>query len=238
MSEIPQISHRAEDPQPQRRKFSKPRRAQEYKVIQDTSTEVIEVHIDTSYDDNAPKQDNLNRSSSNISSVFISPGKGKRKEKDRFVKIREKVLHPGSDMSHSVEWSSFNKKGEENSMATLSKEFDPSEIGSKHHPPMLKNTLGKATNFDVVQPKADNPIPTDMSIEKPEPRATSAKTKSNSMINLENVLIIEEKIREIYDSLSTFHKEISLLCEDWWEVTQEETALAELGNLFKEPIFK
>ena len=148
------------------------------------------------------------------------------------------MLHPGSDMSHSVEWSSFNKRGgDENSMATLSKEFDPVELQHRH-PPMLKNTLGKATNFDVVQPKADNPIPTDVSIEKPEPRPSSPKAKSNSMINLENVLIIEEKIREIYDSLSTFHKEISLLCEDWWEVTQEEIALSELGNLFKEPVYK
>lgn len=51
----------------------------------------------------------MERSHSNISSVFISPGKQKKKDKQRFIKIKEKVLHPGSDMSHSVEWSSFMK---------------------------------------------------------------------------------------------------------------------------------
>lgn len=69
-------------------------------------------------------------------------------------------------------------------------------------------------------------------------RVSEPKVKSNSMVNLENVLIIEEKIRLIYDQISNFSKDISMLCEDWWEVTQEETALHELGNLFKEPAYK
>ena len=60
---------------------------------------------------------------------------------------------------------------------------------------------------------------------------------NKNMINLENILIIEKKISEISDGINTM-VEINLLCEDWWEVTQEETMLMNLGDVFKEPRYK
>ena len=46
----------------------------------DTSTEVIEVQVNT-------ENEEVGVVDKSVSSVFISPGKGKKKEKDRFVKI-------------------------------------------------------------------------------------------------------------------------------------------------------
>jgi Dullard-like phosphatase family protein len=60
---------------------------------------------------------------------------------------------------------------------------------------------------------------------------------NKNMINLENVLIIEKKINEISEAINTM-VEINLLCEDWWEITQEETMLMNLGNVFKEDRYK
>lgn len=60
---------------------------------------------------------------------------------------------------------------------------------------------------------------------------------NKNMINLENIIIIEKKISEISEGINTM-VEINLLCEDWWEVTQEETMLMNLGEVFKEPRYK
>ena len=42
----------------------------------------------------------------------------------------------------------------------------------------------------------------------------------------------------IFENVSLNISKITSLCEDWWEITQEEQTLQELGNLFWEPKFK
>lgn len=58
------------------------------------------------------------------------------------------------------------------------------------------------------------------------------------MINLENILKLENKIQLIYENSSLNFSKVTTLCEDWWEITQEEQTLQELGLLFREPRFK
>jgi hypothetical protein len=48
------------------------------------------------------------------------------------------------------------------------------------------------------------------------------------MINLENIMLIEKKIAEICEGVASMDS-ISSLCEDWWELTQQETMLQNLG---------
>ena len=61
--------------------------------------------------------------------------------------------------------------------------------------------------------------------------------ESKNMINLENIMLIEKKILEIIDGINKMEG-ISVLCEDWWELSHEETMLQNLGNVFKEPKYK
>jgi len=49
----------------------------------------------------------LDRSDSSITSVFIAPSKGAKKNMDRLVKIKEKILKPMGDFSHDVDFSSM-----------------------------------------------------------------------------------------------------------------------------------
>jgi hypothetical protein len=58
-----------------------------------------------------------------------------------------------------------------------------------------------------------------------------------NMINLENILLLEGKLTQITANLLD-PSMICELCEDWWELSQEETMLRNLGNVFKEPRFK
>lgn len=74
-----------------------------------------------------PEPIDLDRSDASITSVFIAPSKAAKKNMDRLVKIKEKVLHPGSDMSHDVDFSSMTHFSitngttvMKNSVATLS----------------------------------------------------------------------------------------------------------------------
>ena len=74
-----------------------------------------------------PEPIDLDRSDASISSVFIAPSKAAKKNMDRLVKIKEKILHPGSDMSHDVDFSSMTHFSVtngttvmKNSVATLS----------------------------------------------------------------------------------------------------------------------
>lgn len=60
---------------------------------------------------------------------------------------------------------------------------------------------------------------------------------SKNMINLENILLIEQKLVKISENLLCTST-ICELCEGWWELSQEETMLRNLGNVFKEPRFK
>ena len=61
--------------------------------------------------------------------------------------------------------------------------------------------------------------------------------ESKNMINLENILLIEKKILEIIEGINKMDG-VSILCEDWWELSHEETMLQNLGNVFKEPKYK
>lgn len=61
--------------------------------------------------------------------------------------------------------------------------------------------------------------------------------QNKNMINLENILLIEKKLSSIISHFQS-SQEISSLCEDWWELSQEETMLQNLGNVFKEPRYK
>lgn len=73
-----------------------------------------------------------------------------------------------------------------------------------------------------------------------QPKSYSLQKQSpqiKNMINLENILLIERKLTEINEGISMMEG-ISELCEDWWELSHEETMLQNLGNVFKEPKFK
>ena len=65
------------------------------------------------------------KSIANVSQIFISPKKGGNPEEDfeRFVKIKQKVLNPGTEISQIDDMSSFNNKMFE-SMATLNKDCE------------------------------------------------------------------------------------------------------------------
>ena len=69
------------------------------------------------------------------------------------------------------------------------------------------------------------------------PNSPSFPSESRNMINLENIMLIEKKILEIIDGIHKMDG-ISILCEDWWELSHEETMLQNLGNVFKEPKYK
>lgn len=163
---------------------------------------------------------------SNVSNIFISPSKPK-KDKQRFVQIKQKVLNQGTDMSQTVDWSSFHttQMGPFDSMATLSRDCDPIPTMIDES---LIDTLGRPSAFDVV--KSDE--------KKEEAEAESPTPPTNNMINLENVLQIEEKISAVHEGLGMNLGEVTTLCEDWWELTQVETTLSNLGNLFREPKYK
>jgi hypothetical protein len=217
---------------------------------------------------------------------------------DRLVKIKEKILNPGSDMSHDVNFSSItNGTIMKDSMATLSMDQGQdspqdflnasrsicNEIEYNHnHRNNNKNSIndknsktGERFEYHQANEEVYDPqMVESMSTTKPgihnmviseqlkavieenkrdggdlndyvnrnfdqnlghEP--TDSYDPNKNMINLENILIIEKKINEISDSINTM-VEINLLCEDWWEVTQEETMLMNLGNVFKEPRYK
>ncbi|CAI2382574.1 unnamed protein product [Moneuplotes crassus] len=59
----------------------------------------------------------------------------------------------------------------------------------------------------------------------------------NNMINIENVILLEEKMRLINENVLKM-KDLTRLCEDWWEISHTETMLQNLGNVFKEPRYK
>lgn len=65
----------------------------------------------------------------------------------------------------------------------------------------------------------------------------SIQDPNKNMINLENILIIEQKLRQITESINTM-VDIKELCEDWWEITNQETMLMNLSSIFKELKFK
>ena len=57
------------------------------------------------------------------------------------------------------------------------------------------------------------------------------------------MLFIEDRVFHMNERLkqSNFLEEtqkVIELCEDWWELSQEETMLQNLANVFKEPRYK
>jgi hypothetical protein len=58
-----------------------------------------------------------------------------------------------------------------------------------------------------------------------------------NMINLENVILLETKLWMIKENIPKMDG-ISELCEDWWEISHNETMLQNLGHVFKEPRYK
>lgn len=249
----------------------------------------------------------MDQSNTSISSVFIAPSKGAKQNMDRLVKIKEKILNPGSDMSHEVDFSSTSKFSRsmngtnvmKDSIASLSmdqgsdedeeddkvisknasKEIhynDSHEMIKNYSNPSIRNkdTVSRErfeyypAREEVYEPKDDSMSVTKHGIQnmvisehlkaviEENKRTVQAEqdmqnyVNSNNidaqndpndpnknMINLENILIIEKKISETLEGINTM-VEINLLCEDWWEVTQEETMLMNLGNVFKEPKYK
>lgn len=116
--------------------------------------------------------------------------------------------------------SSFNNKMFE-SMATLNKDCEkPFEQNPED--PEDSQSLGRASAFDVARPSQERPT---LVFEDTSP-------KPNNMINLENILLLEGKIQQIYENTSLNFSKVTSLCEDWWEITQEEITLQELGILF------
>jgi len=57
------------------------------------------------------------------------------------------------------------------------------------------------------------------------------------MINLENVILLEEKLRKINENIVKMEN-VATLWEDWWEISHSETMILNLGNVFKEPRYK
>ena len=69
---------------------------------------------------------------------------------------------------------------------------------------------------------------------------TNTNTQSEipkNMINLENVILLETKLWMIKENIPKMDG-ISELCEDWWEISHNETMLQNLGHVFKEPRYK
>lgn len=187
--------------------------------------------MESSYDRCSMKfLDTTNKSVSNVSTIFISPQKPRKEAMDRFVKIKQKVLNPGSDMSQDIEWSSFQTKQFE-SMATLSQDIDPSHIPTIPNDDSL--SLGRASAFEVIKPQPDQAV-TEMSVETFPP----PKPAKSNMVNLENIIALEQKLWEMYEKISSQVSDLTLICEDWWEITQEETTLIDLGGLFREEVFR
>lgn len=71
----------------------------------------------------------------------------------------------------------------------------------------------------------------------PSIRNRVSDANSKNMINLENILLLERKLCMIKESIATMSG-LADLCEDWWEISHQETTLQNLGNVFKEPKFK
>lgn len=69
--------------------------------------------------------------------------------------------------------------------------------------------MGRPSAFDVARPSQERTI----KFEEPKP---------SNMINLENIMMLEMKINQIFDNVSLNFSKVTSLCEDWWEVTQEE----------------
>lgn len=244
----------------------------------------------------------LNRSNMSISSVFIAPSKAAKQNMDRLVKIKEKVLNIGGDMSHDVDFSSMTHYSRsmtngdgvmKDSMATLSMDQGEDDIRDFHNAsmdiskeiqyngsekllrnyndqPEMNNQQKRKTEYqDAAEEVYDPKLAESLSTTKPgvqnmvisEHLQNVIDQKKNvedyqnyinsnnlakepdmndpdkNMINLENILIIDKKLGEISQSINTMVG-IQALCEDWWEITQEETMLMNLGGVFKEEKYK
>jgi hypothetical protein len=97
----------------------------------------------------------LDKSDINISSVFIAPSKGAKKNMDRLVKIKEKILNPGSDMSHDVDFSSMTHYSRsmtngtaamKDSIAILSMDQGEAEFGMQDFRDASDNILKEIQN--------------------------------------------------------------------------------------------
>lgn len=253
----------------------------------------------------------VDQSNTSISSVFIAPSKAAKRNMGRLVKIKEKVLNPGSETSHNVDFSSMTHYSQsmtngtavmKDSIASLTidnrgdedeeelEDYNPvsknmsKEIEYQNSQKLIKNYSNPAmqnkhadsketfdyqpTREEVYDPRVlesmstAKPMHNNMALPEnlraaAEQNYTPNQVKeyneymntnnmgaqmeqpdpNKNMINLENILIIEKKLTEITDSINTM-VDINLLCEDWWEITQEETMLMNLGNVFKEPKYK
>lgn len=78
-----------------------------------------------------------------------------------------------------------------------------------------------------------------LALRQPEP--------PRNMVNLENILLLERKISQIVDFIENKYKdcvssdspnELVKICEDWWDISDNETMLPNLGNVFKEQRYK
>lgn len=96
----------------------------------------------------------LDRSDTSISSVFIPPARGAKKHMDRLVKIKEKILNTGNDISHDVNFSSItNGTVMKNSMTTLTmedKEDSDEEIKSQKN---KENEYSNRVNYNQPENK-------------------------------------------------------------------------------------
>lgn len=109
---------------------------------------------------------------------------------------------------------SFPNKTYEDSGAVASTEKPPLGDMTKYYNDYLNNSSNK---------KEDNP--------RTQPEV------SKNMINLENVILLESKLLAIKEGMPKLDG-IAELCEDWWEISHNETMLQNLGNVFKEPRYK
>lgn len=97
-------------------------------------------------------------------------------------------------------------------------------------------------NNSVTEVLPPSPLKLDISPEKGQQsgNGTVALLKEVSQapnnLNLENLLQVEDKIQKLTDSLkATKLNEVSQLCSDWWELTDEEDySLVKLEKVLKE----
>ena len=133
------------------------------------------------------------RSGHSVSNIFFSPSKRPKQDIERFVKIKQKVLN--QDGASYIDVSSFVTKEQGfDSMATLTREINPKDLEDSQ-------SLGRPSKFEVAQPIADKPCPTEMSGLETQIEASAAPT--GNMVNLENVIQLEQILFQLTETLGS-----------------------------------
>lgn len=135
-----------------------------------------------------------------------------------------------SDNDHDCEWWHNQQDVEPNDIVDRlveAKECNENSLEQHYNEFLEEIKVGKSSRKQV-----------DESLEKASvEQVQTLEDETKNMINLENIMLLEKKLCSILDAVESMD-EVIPFCEDWWDLSQEETMLQNLGNVFKEPKYK